>query len=100
MSQTYAVTWSTPDGPVYAGRLELRPDGITFCGGSGADSIVERLRYDQLGKVRRARTIRERVRGRASLVFELLTGGQISVASVGQPGALNEVAERIASAAA
>ena len=62
--------------------------------------MVERLDYEQLFRVRRAQSIRERVRGRASLVLELLAGGEISIASVGQPGALNEVADRIAAAGA
>jgi hypothetical protein len=95
MGQTYAVTWSKPDGHVYAGRLELRPDGLMLRGGSGTNTVVDRLAYTDLRAVRRART-RERVRGRASIVLELLGGGEISIASVGQPGALTEVAERLA----
>jgi hypothetical protein len=98
MRQTYAVTWSTPGGAVHAGRLELRPDGLMLRGGSGCELIVERLAYEDLRAVRRARTLRERVRGRTSLVLELFAGGAISIASVGQPGALTEVAERLAAA--
>jgi hypothetical protein len=98
MRPTYAVTWSTPEGAVHAGRLELRPNGLTLRGGSGAQPIVERLAYEELRAVRRARTIRERVRGRTSLVLELCAGGAISIASLGQPGALTEVAERLAAA--
>jgi hypothetical protein len=98
MRETYAVTWSKPDGHVYAGRLELLRDGLLLRGGSGKNLVVERLDYDDLRAVRRARSIRERVRGRTSLVLELLAGGEISIASLGQPGALTEVAERLASA--
>ncbi len=98
MGETYAVTWSRPDGHVYAGRLDLRPDCLLLRGGSGADTVVERLAYENLRAVRRARSIRERVGGRACLVLELLAGGEISIASVGQPGALTEVADRLAAA--
>lgn len=96
MRQTYAVTWSKDDGHVYAGRLDLKPEGLTLRGGSGTQTVLERLAYEDLGSVRRARSLRERVRGHASLVLELLSGGEISIASLGQPGALNEVADRLA----
>jgi hypothetical protein len=95
---TYAVTWSVSGGDVHAGRLELGPRALTLRGGAGTQAVVERLPYARVANVRRAQSPRERVRGRTSLVFELLAGGEICIASVGQPGALNEVAERIAAA--
>ncbi len=100
MRHTYAVTWSKPGGHVYAGRLEFRPEGLMLHGGAGRDTVDEELPYGDLAKVHRGRSIGSHGRGRASLVLELLGGGEISIASVGQPGALNEVAERIASAGA
>ena len=100
MGETYAVIWrkSKLDGHVYAGRLELGPDGLMLWGGSGTHRVFERLAYDHFRAVRRARSIRERVGGRPSLVLELVAGGEISIASVGQPGALTEVADRLAAA--
>ena len=98
MRQTYAVTWSKDDGHVYAGQLDLQFEGLTLRGGSGTETVVEQLAYDELGEVRRARSVRERVRGHASLVLELLSGGEISIASLGQPGALSEVADRLSAA--
>jgi hypothetical protein len=61
-------------------------------------SVTERLDYDQVASVRRACCISERVRDSASLVLELVTGAAVSIACVGQPGVLTEVADRIASA--
>jgi hypothetical protein len=98
VSATYAVTWRDGGRRVYAGRLELGPDGLVLQGGSGAGSVTERLAYDQVASVRRARSISERVRNSSSLVLELVTGAAISIACVGQPGVLNEVADRIAAA--
>jgi len=98
VSATYAVAWRDEGRRVYAGRLELGPDGLVLEGGSGAGSVTERLGYDQVAGVRRARSISERVRDSSSLVLELVTGAAISIACVGQPGVLNEVADRIASA--
>jgi hypothetical protein len=95
MRPDYAVTWSRPGGPVFAGRLELRDDVVVLRGAAGS----EHVRYEDVRGVRRARTLAERVRGRTSIVLEL-AAGELSIASFDQPGALNEVVERLAAAAA
>ncbi len=95
MPATYAVTWSGPCGPVFSGELELGPEAIVLRGARGRDVVVEQVPYRELRAVRRSRNTRERVGGRASLVLELLAGGAIRIDTIGQPGALHELGERI-----
>ena len=77
MRPTYAVSWSTSSGRVHAGQLELGAEALTLRGGSRPDPVVERLAYEDLRSVRRARAAGDRVRGRASLVLELLTLAEV-----------------------
>jgi hypothetical protein len=80
--QTYAVYWSDPDGRRSAGRLSLGPSSLELDG-----STRRRIAFDQIESVRYER-------GRLHLWPR--RGAPLSLGSVDKPGALSELAARVA----
>jgi hypothetical protein len=89
--ETYAVVWSDPAGPVSVGKLELDPEGMHLEG--GCERLVP---YAAIERLHVGRRVSERIRGRPSLVLDLAGGERLRIGSVGAPGTLHELAERLA----
>jgi hypothetical protein len=87
---TYAVLWSELPQEVEAGKLELEPAGLRFEG-----SHVHRLRYGEIARVRIGRKPQERLRGRPSLVLDLVAGGLLRIGLVDAPGVRTELADEL-----
>jgi hypothetical protein len=95
--QTYGVVWreGEKDEPLARGSLALFPRGVSLAGMTGLLPVGRTVRYADLAGIRVARAPAERIGGRPSLVLERRFGRPISIASVGEPGALTELAERL-----
>jgi hypothetical protein len=92
---TYAITWREAGGLQYSGRLELRTDYIRLEGGSPASGGARHVPYADIAGVRMARGP-ERLGERQTLVVERREGDSLRIAAIGEPGALAEIAERLA----
>lgn len=90
--RTYAVTWRGATGLVHAGKLELGAASLTLEGGSARKTV----RYDELAEVHVGRGTDERLQGRPALVLRGGAGETLYVSSVGGPGVVVEIAERLA----
>ena len=87
---SYAVVWREEEGPLRIGRLELQPDRVLLDGG-----LVCRLPYSEIEEARVGRCPRERIAGRPTLLVRLRSGPGVAIATIGAPGALAELAERL-----
>jgi hypothetical protein len=93
---SYAVLWSDPRQEVEAGKLELEPAGLRFEGSRGCRrASVRRLRYGEIAGVRIGRRPHERLRGRPSVVLDLVAGGLLRIGLVDSPGARGELADEL-----
>jgi hypothetical protein len=92
----YAVVWNMRDGRRVAGSLELLPDRVRLDGraGDGRRSVCE-LGYESLTAVRIGRAASERIDGRPALVLESRDSEPVLVGEAGEPGSLQELAERL-----
>jgi hypothetical protein len=88
---SYAVVWNEEQGPLNIGRLELQPEGILLDG-----AVARELPYRDMHEVRVGRARGERIAGRPTLLVRLVSGGVVAIASIGAPGTLSELAERLA----
>lgn len=88
--ESYAVVWTDDLDGVRAGKLELRPECLRL---DGAEE--RRVPYGEVEGVHVGRRVAERLRGRPSLVLDLAGGRHLRVGSVGGPGTLHELAERL-----
>ena len=92
--RSYAVVWRGDDGVSHPGRLTLGPSALRFEGGRGRLS-ARSLAYLDVEAVR-AGTIGERIGGRPTLVLERRSEGRpVHVASVGGPGSVAELLDRL-----
>lgn len=94
--QSYAVLWT--DGPqpagaesVRAGKLELRRECLRLDGPE-----ERRVAYADVEDVHVGRRLAERIRGRPAVVLDLVGGNRLRIGSIGGPGTLHELAERLA----
>lgn len=94
--ESYAVVWRKGQGPVVAGRLQLGTCGVQLCGGLLSAPEAHDLRYADISSVRLSRSSEERVRGRPSLLLELVSLDCFFVAAVGSIGVVAELADLIA----
>jgi hypothetical protein len=94
--ESYAVTWREADGATYSGRLELTARYVRLEGGNSIAGGARHVAYRDIVRLGMARRADERVDGRPTLVLERETGDALLLAGVGQPGALAEIAERLA----
>jgi hypothetical protein len=90
--ETYAVVWSEAAGPVRAGKLVLNDDGVRLEGAS-----TRTIAYAEIGRLRVARGLTERIQGQPSIVLELVRGGRLRIGSLAGPGTLHELEERLMS---
>ena len=92
MGKTYAVVWRKPNGPLFAGKLELGRSGLSLEGaGSGLES-THTVAYGDLFAVRVGRASTERLDGRPTLVLEQRSGMPLHIGSVNGPGVVHELA--------
>jgi hypothetical protein len=96
MQSSYGVVWREGTLPLASGKLELRAAALHLDGMAGGRPTSREIAYESLTTVRVGRSAAERIAGRASLVLERRSGLPIAIASVSQPGALAEIAERLA----
>lgn len=96
MATTYAVTWQRADDPPRAGRLELTDCGLALDGRNGEGPVSDNVPYRELADVRIARSPAERISGRPTLVVDRRLGDAIRIASLAQPGIIQELAEHLA----
>lgn len=88
--ETYAVVWSDHPGAVETGKLELSSESMRLVG-----TYEWRIPYRNIKGLYVGRDRRERLRGRPSLVLALEDGSGLRIGSVGVPGGLHELAERL-----
>jgi hypothetical protein len=91
---SYAVVWEEGNGPVYAGRLELREGRLDLVGTAvGSGPKHRTLFFSELGPVwvERRRTLC--LGGRPTLVAEIAAGPRLRIGSLDGAGALHELAE-------
>lgn len=95
----YAVTWHEPRRAPYAGTLSIGVRSLRFEGASShGRPLGLTIPFSDLAAVRVARRPEDRVAGRPVLVLERRTGSSVHVATLGHPGALHELADRLRSA--
>jgi hypothetical protein len=97
MQTSYGVVWREGTSPLARGKLELFARALRLTGTVGSSRVTREIAYEDLAAVRVGRDSADRLNGVASLVLEPAEGETISLASVAEPGALGELAERIAS---
>ena len=90
MERSYAVAWRNGDGRSHAGRLDLGPSALRLEGGESVE-----VPYVDLDELRITRQSDERLSGRPTLVLGLRDGRTVHIVSVGEPGALAELVERL-----
>ena len=98
---SYAVVWEEENGPVFAGRLELRDGRLDLIGTAlGSGPTRRTLHFSELGPVwvERRRTLR--LVGRPTLVAEVAAGPRLRISSLDGAGALHELAELLHASAA
>jgi hypothetical protein len=91
-AMTYAVIWSANDEPDRTGGLELTEEEIKL---SGADA-TRALRYEDLSSLHIERSAPARHPWEPTLVLVTRKGDRVAVGSLEGPGALHELAERVA----
>ncbi len=94
--ESYAVVWRKGQGPVVAGRLQLGKCGVQLRGGLRSAPEAHDLSYADISGVRLSRSSEDRVRGRQSLLLELVSFDCFFVAAVGGFGVVAELADLIA----
>jgi hypothetical protein len=96
MHRSYAVTWQETGGSTHSGKLEVRASGISLEGQNGSGPISMLVPYGDVQRIEPAPGPK-RLAGRPTLLLGRRGGGTIRIASVGAPGILSEVAEKVAS---
>jgi hypothetical protein len=89
------VIWVEQGGTPVAGRLDVTSSGLHLDGGSRTTRRTRDLDYDDIASVRVGRHNGERIGGRNAVVLELIGGSTLSFSGFDQPGAVNELAERL-----
>jgi len=91
MNPSYAVSWNGIDGMRCAGRLDLGDRAVNLIGTARGTRCDQTIAFDEIGSVRVER-------GR--LHVDRHAGAALWIASLDGPGALREIADRLAAAAA
>ena len=101
MEAAYAVTWHEEGRPAYAGRLEVGSSFFRFEGSGPRGRLLSQLLYFRdLAAVRIGRAPEDRIAGRPALVIERRSGPSVHVATLGDPGTLHELADKLRPASA
>jgi hypothetical protein len=96
MQLTYAVSWQQPDRSPGSGRLELGADALLLEGRNGGSAVSHAFPYAEISGFRVARSSRERLQDRPTLIVDLGGEGPLRIAGVAQPGIVSELASRLA----
>lgn len=96
MRAAYAATWREGDGPLTSGRVELGHRALLLVDARGGAAPVRELPFDEVESVRVGRVAADRLGDLPTIVVEPLEGPTLRIATVVQPGALVELAERLA----
>jgi hypothetical protein len=97
MGRTYAVVWRSDDSRRRVGKLTIEPDGVRLDGGEpGVDSVHESYDAEEISSVGLARATGTRLDGRPTVAIGLVDGHEVRLASVVGPGAVHEIARRLA----
>jgi hypothetical protein len=91
MNPSYAVSWNDIDGMRCAGRLDLTDRAANLVGTARGTRCDQTIAFDEIGSVRVER-------GR--LHVDRQGGGALWIGSLDGPGALREIADRLAAAVA
>jgi hypothetical protein len=96
MKGSYGVVWREGTNSLARGKLELLARALRLDGLLGTVPITREVPYAELASVRVGRASADRLGGQPTLLLEQRTGVAISLAAVAQPGAVAELAERLA----
>jgi hypothetical protein len=96
MSASYGVVWRENEGPLGRGKLELLARTFRLTGVARGKATSREVPYDELSLVRVGRAKGDRLSGRRTLMLTRRDGETISIASVAEPGAIGELADRLA----
>jgi len=100
MDLSLPVIWSEDDAEPQVGRLDLTDSTLRLEGGSRDATHRRKLVLIDVAAAYIGRAPADRIGKSATLVVELRDGGRLRIATVGRPGALRELNERIQQAAA
>jgi hypothetical protein len=93
---SYAVLWSEPPCDVEAGKLELDRESFRFEGSRGPrGGCVHRVYYDNVVGVYVGHRERDRLRGRPTVVVDLLDGSPLRIGAVDGLGTVSELADEL-----
>lgn len=94
----YAVIWQRTSGPTYAGRLEIGDGRIRMAGSAPEEhrTQLEQIPLELVESVSVARGSDARLKDLPTLVLDVRGTTPLRVATVAGPGALSELARRIA----
>jgi hypothetical protein len=92
MGSSYAVVWRAENGPTQPGKLEILDHGLRLEGGGQTRVLSDA----ELASARLGRGTEERLDGRPSLIVQDRDGRLLRISTVGEVGALLELAERLA----
>ena len=95
MPTSYGVVWREGALPAATGKLELLSRGLRLEGLAGAHPIARVIDYEGLTGVRVGRAAEDRIDGRQTVVLERRSGLPLTIATVGQPSFVGEIAERL-----
>lgn len=87
--------WVEKSGRSRVGKLELRPERVRLAG-----AVEREIPYGEIVGLHVGRSTAERIGERPSLVLDLAGGRSLRIGSVGAPGTLHELAERLNAATA
>jgi hypothetical protein len=96
MYTSYGVVWREGVLPLARGKLELLANTIKLTGIAGSDDVTREIPYAELATVQVGRSSGDRLNGLASLLLQPIAGDSLTLSPVGQPGALGELAQRLA----
>ncbi len=96
MYTSYGVVWREGVSPLARGKLELLAGALKLTGIAGSEDIAREIPFGELAAVHVGRSSADRLNGLASLVVQPIAGERVTLSLVGQPGALGELAHRLA----
>lgn len=93
---SYAVLWSEALCDIEAGKLELEPGSIRFEGSHGPrGACVHRVYYDNMLGVHIGYRENDRLRGRPTVVVDLMDGTPLRIGAVDGLGTVSELADEL-----
>ena len=93
---SYAVLWSEPPCDVEVGKLELDRGSIRFEGSHGPrGGCVHRVYYDNVIGVHIGHREHDRLRGRPTVVVDLVDGSPLRIGAVDGLGTVSELADEL-----